>query len=126
MRPSISRPVTLCDITGETDEAKSVSPKTLWNMRKIITDNELDKDPVHQTTDTLARVFNVDTTRRQINSVHIRFNMCHLSRIRIFAETIHKFLVSLRRQHKDLYKTISQKIIDRCFSKDFLDIGKFS
>ena len=29
------------DITSPSDDATYMSPKTLWNMRKIVTDNEL-------------------------------------------------------------------------------------
>ena len=84
------------DITSESDDAAYMSSKTLWNMRKIVTDNGLDQVLFHQITDVLAQVFKVDTSRQRIDSIHIRSNMQRLGRIRIFAETIHKFLINLR------------------------------
>lgn len=39
------------DITEESDEAMYICPKTLWNMRKIVTDNEPDTVSFHQITD---------------------------------------------------------------------------
>ena len=106
------------DITSPSDDATYMSPKTLWNMRKIVTDNELDSIIFNQTTDTLAKVFNVDISKQRLDSVHIRSNMRSLGRIRIFAVTIHKFLVNLRRHHKKVFKMIDERFIDRYLTKD--------
>lgn len=108
------------DITSESDDAAYMSSKTLWSMRKIVTDNGLDQILFHQITDVLARVFKVDTSRQRIDSVHIRSNMQCLGRIRIFAETIHKFLINLRRRNKKLYETVAQDLKDRYVSKTTL------
>jgi hypothetical protein len=106
------------DITSPSDDATYMSPKTLWNMRKIVTDNELDSIIFNQTTDTLAKVFNVDISKQRLDSVHIRSNMRSLGRIRIFAVTIRKFLVNLKRHHKEFFKTIDERFIDRYLKKD--------
>ena len=108
------------DITSTSDDAAYMSSKTLWNMRKIVTDNGLDQILFHQITDVLARVFTVDASRQRIDSVHIRSNMQCLGRIRIFAETIHTFLINLRRQHKGLYETVDQELKDRYISQQAL------
>jgi len=125
------------DITSPSDDATYMSPKTLWNMRKIVTDNELDSIIFNQTTDTLAKAFNVDISKQRLDSVHIRSNMRSLGRIRIFAVTqrldsvhirsnmrslgririfavtIRKFLVNLKRHHKKLFKMIDERFVDR-------------
>ncbi|MEA2014723.1 MAG: transposase [Thermodesulfobacteriota bacterium] len=106
------------DITSMSDDATYMSPKTLWNMRKIVTDNELDSIIFNQTTDTLAKVFNVDISKQRLDSVHIRSNMRSLGRIRIFAVTIRKFLVNLKRHHKGFFETIDERFIDRYLTKD--------
>jgi len=106
------------DITSSSDDATYMSPKTLWNMRKIVTDNELDSIIFNQTTDTLAKVFNVDISKQRLDSVHIRSNMRSLGRIRIFAVTIRKFLVNLKRHHKEFFKTIDERFVDRYLKKD--------
>jgi len=108
------------DIKGKSDEAAYMSPKTLWNMRKIATDNGLDRLLFEHVTDALAKAFSVDASRQRIDSVHIRSNMRRLGRIRIFAETIHKFLNNLRRHQKDLYGAISQELQDRYMPKEAL------
>jgi len=106
------------DITSVSDDATYMSPKTLRNMRKIVTDNKLDAIIFNQATETLAKVFNVDISKQRLDSVHIRSNMRRLGRIRIFAETIRTFLVNLRRHHKKLFKTIDERFIDQCLTKD--------
>ncbi|MEA1935453.1 MAG: hypothetical protein U9M96_01370 [Thermodesulfobacteriota bacterium] len=63
-------------------------------------------------------MFNVDISKQRLDSVHIRSNMRSLGRIRIFAVTIRKFLVNLKRHHKGFFKTIDERFIDRYLKKD--------
>lgn len=106
------------DIPDETDESKYMSTRTLWSMRRIVTDNELDTLLFEHTSDTLGRVFNVDTSKQRIDSVHIRSNMRRLGRIRIFAETIHTFLTNLKRRHRVAFESVAQDVRDRYLSKE--------
>ena len=69
------------DIPGESDEAKYLSAKTLWTLRQNVTATGLDRELFEATTETLAKVFNVDTSRQRIDSVHIRSNMRKLGRL---------------------------------------------
>ena len=108
------------DIPDETDESKYMSPRTLWAMRRIVMDNELDTLLFEHTSDTLGRVFKVDTSTQRIDSVHIRSNMRRLGRIRIFAETIHTFLTNLKRRHRACFESIAQELRDRYLSKEVL------
>jgi hypothetical protein len=101
------------DITEESDEAKSISEKTLWSMRKIMAENNLDEVMFDNISDKLAKVFQVDTTHQRIDSVHIQSNMRKLGRITIFSQTIHKFLVNLKRHHKELFDSIETDVIER-------------
>ena len=105
------------DITEESDEAKTISEKTLWSMRRIMTENNLDELLFEGLTDKLAKVFDVDCSRQRIDSVHIRSNMRKLGRIAIFSRTIVKFLVNLKRHHRTLFDKISEDVIDRYWTK---------
>jgi hypothetical protein len=108
------------NITEESDSAKYMSPKTLWNMRSIVIDNALDATLFDRITDKLAEVFKVDTDNQRIDSVHIKSNMRRLGRIGIFASTISKFLVNLKRGHKELFDTIDRGVIDKYLSEKSL------
>lgn len=72
------------DIPGESDESKYLSPKTLWRLRHLVMQENLDVELFNQTTEALAKAFHVDTTKQRPDSVHIRSNMRRLGRIGIF------------------------------------------
>ena len=108
------------NITEESDSAKYMCPKTLWNMRSIVVDNALDVVLFDHIADKLAKVFKVNTDNQRIDSVHIKSNMRRLGRIGIFTSSINKFLVNLKRGHKELFDTIDKAIIDKYLSEKSL------
>jgi len=101
------------DIVDESDEAKYLCAKTLWNMRDLVVENHLDEVLFERTTEVLARVFNVDTSVQRIDSVHIKSNMRRLGRIGIFVKTIHTFLINLKRNHQELLEALAQDLVER-------------
>lgn len=101
------------DISGESDEAKYISPKTLWNIRDLVTSHNLETVLFNQTTDTLAKAFQVDTSKQRLDSVHICSNMRRLGRIGIFVRSIHTFLVNLKRQHGEILGTLETEVVER-------------
>ena len=112
------------NISEETDDAKYISLKTVWNNRNIVAQNNLEDDIFKAGTDKLAQVFNVNIDKQRIDSVHIKSNMRRLGRIGIFSESIHKFLVNLKRSNQDQLDTIDEKVVDRYLSQNGL--GCFS
>ena len=80
------------NISEESDDAKYISLRTLWNNRSIVAQNNLEKDIFNAGTDLLAKVFEVNIDTQRIDSVHIKSNMRRLGRISIFSESVNKFL----------------------------------
>lgn len=105
------------NITSTADADAYVSPKTLWTMRDILTEKGLYKTLFEEVTTKLAKVFSVDITKQRFDSVHIFSNMRHLGRIGLFIKTIKKFLVNLKRHHKELYDALDQILADRYMTK---------
>ena len=105
------------NIPEESDDAKYISEKTLYTMRQLIIEHHLDKLLFDNIADKLAAVFDVDTKNQRIDSVHIQSNMQKLGRIRIFTQTISRFLVNLKRHHRQLFDKLSETIIERYLSK---------
>jgi hypothetical protein len=105
------------DITGDSDTEAYVSLKTVWNMRSILTKHDLYNLLFETISDKLANMFNVDTSKQRLDSVHIQSNMRHLGRIGLFVNTIKKFLVNLRRQHKELFLSLEKELTGRYFPK---------
>ncbi len=112
------------NITEDSDNAKYMSHKTLWNNRNIVSSNHLEDEIFNAGTANLADVFKVNTDKQRIDSVHIKSNMRRLGRIGIFSESIHKFLANLKRNHPDQFDTVDKKVVDKYFSKAAL--GCFS
>jgi len=106
------------NIPEESDDAKYISEKTLYTMRQLIIEQHLDKLLFDNIADKLAAVFDVDTKNQRIDSVHIQSNMRKLGRIRIFSQTISKFLVNLKRHHRKLFARLDETIIERYLGKE--------
>ncbi len=105
------------NITGESDEEAYISPRTLWSMRKILTEHNLYYPLFESVTDKLARVFDVNTGKQRIDSVHICSNMRHLGRVGLFVATIKKFLRNLKRHHKGLFDVLDRELTDRYMTR---------
>lgn len=105
------------NITSTADADAYVSPKTLWNMRDILVERGLYQDIFEEVVTKLADVFKVDVAKQRFDSVHIFSNMRHLGRLGLFVKTIKKFLVNLKRHHKDLYESLETAITDRYMTK---------
>ena len=112
------------NITEESDSAKYLSAKTLWNIRHIVAEHGLDTIIFDAITERLVKIFKSDTSVQRIDSVHIKSNMRRLGRICIFTESIHKFLVNLKRRHKACFQTIEKKIVEKYLTEKAL--GCFS
>lgn len=112
------------NITEESDSAKYLSAKTLWNNRYLIAENEMEALIFDAITDKLAKIFKTDPNTQRIDSVHIKSNMRRLGRICIFTESIHKFLVNLKRGHSTYFDTVEKRIIDKYLAEKAL--GCFS
>jgi hypothetical protein len=104
------------DVPEESDGAKYLSPKTLWSMRHIVTEQDLDTVLFEQITDTLSKIFKVDPTQQRLDSVHIKSNMRRLGRIGILVRCLRKFLVNLKRQYKELFETLPQELVGKYLS----------
>jgi hypothetical protein len=105
------------DITSESDAESYLCPKTLWTMRRVLTEQNLYGVLFESVTDKLAKVFSVDTSRQRYDSIHIFSNMRHLGRIGLFANTIRKFLVNLKRHERALFDVLDQELVDRYLAK---------
>ena len=108
------------NIFEESDSAKYMCPKTLWTMRTIVAEHGLEDALFNVGTQKLAEIFNVDTDKQRIDSVHIRSNMRRLGRINIFSRSIHRFLKNLKRRHPSYFDTVETDIIERYFSEKAL------
>jgi hypothetical protein len=104
-------------ITGTGDAEAYLSERTLWTMRQRLIECGLDAELFELTTKKLATVFGVDTSRQRLDSTHLFSNMRHLGRIGLFAATIRRFLVNLRRHHRERFAELGEDFTGRYVNK---------
>lgn len=109
------------DIPSESDASKYMCPKTLWSRRKEVTDLGLDTVLFQQVTHKLARVFEVDTSKQRLDSVHLKSNMRRLGRLRILSTCIHRVLLNLKRRHPELHTGLEPELVARYSTKKALN-----
>jgi hypothetical protein len=105
------------NITNPKDTASYVSLKTLWTMRDKLTTDGIYNEIFDKTLAVLQQLFKADMTRQRMDSVHIKSNMRHLGRIRLFAETIRRFLLNLKRQYRPLFDQLDRDLTSRYLDK---------
>jgi len=106
------------DITGNSDKDAYVCPKSIWNIRHVMSAHDIYQPVFDVVSDQLGKVFGVDSSLQRLDSVHIFSNMRHLGRIGIFVKTIRKFLTNLKRHHRDLFDALDQELTDRYLRKE--------
>lgn len=94
------------NVTDASDFSSYVSARTLWTMRDHVGRLGLDQTLFENVSEALTKLFDLDTSKQRLDSVHIFSNMAHLGRIRLFVKTIRKFLVNLKRHHAEQYQSL--------------------
>lgn len=96
------------NVTDASDFSSYVSARTLWTMRDHVGRLGLDQALFENVSEALTKLFDLDTSKQRLDSVHIFSNMAHLGRIRLFVKTIRKFLVNLKRHHAQQYQSLEE------------------
>jgi hypothetical protein len=105
------------NITNVKDAASYISHKSLWTMRNLMSTDETYNAIFDTALQTLTKLFKADLNKQRIDSVHVKSNMRNLGRIGLFAKTIKKFLVNLKRQHRSLFDQLNDSLTGRYLSK---------
>jgi DDE family transposase len=108
------------NITSESDDATYICPKTLYNIHRLFMDHDIDGAVFNKVTDKLGEVFDVDTRKQRLDSVHIKSNMARLGRIGIITKTIKKFLTNLRRQRRKLFDELDEELTGKYMTQKAL------
>lgn len=90
----------------------------------LIINNNIHEREFGKIAEALARVFDVDTAKQRLDSKHIKSDMARLGRIGLIAKTIGKFLVNLKRQHRDLFDGLGEELAGKYVTQKSL--GCFS
>jgi hypothetical protein len=105
------------NITNVSDAASYISHKSLWTMRSLMSTDETYNKIFDKALQTLAKLFKPDLDKQRMDSVHVKSNMRNLGRIGLFVNTIKKFLVNLRRQHRSHFNQLDDSLTSRYLGK---------
>lgn len=94
------------------------SLKTLWTVRYHLAKDAAAHDIFDNVTDSMAKKYNVDTSRQRMDSVHVNSNMAKLGRVRLLSRTITKFLRNLKRHFTEEYKNDIPEQISKQYTKE--------
>jgi len=104
------------NITDTDDAHAYICPRTLWEMRSLMSEHQLDAKAFEVVNTHLADMYNLDTSLQRIDSTHLFSNMQSLGRISLFVTTIKRFLKNLKRQHSGSYSTLDKELCKRYLS----------
>lgn len=90
-----------------------ISERTLWNVRKLLIDDEAGRRIFNTVVDHLIERFEVDVSHQRIDSVHVHSNMAKLGRVRILSRVITRFLKNCKRHHRKLYDALDARFRER-------------
>jgi hypothetical protein len=86
-------------------------------MRDHLATDESSTEIFESSLQILAKPFKADLSKQRMDSVHIKSNMRNLGRFGLFVRTLKKFLVNLKRHHRDLFDQLDKQLIERYLSK---------
>jgi hypothetical protein len=96
-----------------TPNQASLSHCSVERYMKLFVQDDLAADIFHRVAAALIQALELDITRQRLDSTHIFSDMAVLGRARLMGVAIKRFLVQLRRHHRDLYDALPQPILHR-------------
>ena len=105
------------DIRSNADSVTYICSKTIFNWRELLIEHDLAKAIFDPITKHIAKIFEIDTSKQRMDSMHFQSNMRHLSRASLFSRTIETFLRNLKRQHGVEFTSLDEELICRYMAK---------
>ncbi len=94
-------------------ERAHACPKTLYNFRRFLVDDEMARRVFERVTDRFIHKWNVRTTHHRLDSTHVLSNISRLSRLGLFVRTIEQFLARLKRKSPELLAALGSDLGER-------------
>jgi len=105
------------NITSSDDAHSYLAERTLWEMRSLMSESDLDQKVFDIVAKHLAEICELDTSLQRLDSTHLFSNMKSLGRMSLFVTTIKSFLRNLKRHHADAYSQLDEDLCKRYMSK---------
>lgn len=96
-----------------TPNQASLSHASVERYMKLFVRDDLAADIFHRVAAALIQALDLDIRRQRLDSTHVFSDMATLGRTRLMGVAVKRFLVQLRRHHRDLYDVLPQPILHR-------------
>jgi|GEM_PF-2220329 len=91
----------------------SLSHATVERYLKLFAEDDLAGEVFHRVTSALIEALELDVSRQRLDSTHIFSDMATFGRSKLMGVTIKRFLVQLKRHHRDLYEALGKDFLAR-------------
>ncbi|MFP4217090.1 MAG: transposase [Wenzhouxiangella sp.] len=91
----------------------SLGHATVERYMKLFAEDDLAAEVFHRVASALIEALELDVSVQRLDSTHVLSDMAVLGRTRLMGVAISRFLVQLRRHHRDLYDALPAEITER-------------
>ena len=91
----------------------SMSERTVERYQQIFRDNDLAKDVMHDVTERLVEVLELNIAEQRLDSTHVFSNMATFGRTRLMGVTIKRFLTQVKRHDRQTFDSLPEELIER-------------
>ena len=91
----------------------SLSHATVERYLKLFAEDDLAADVFHRVTGALIEALELDVSRQRLDSTHLFSDMAVFGRTKLMGVTIKRFLVQLKRHHRDAYDALPEALRSR-------------
>jgi len=96
----------------------SLGTRTAERYLALFSENDLATAVFHEVTTAVVAGLELDISRQRLDSTHIFSDMATFGRTRLMGVTIKRFLVQLKRHHKDSYTSLTDAFRERYASSE--------
>lgn len=91
----------------------SLSHATVERYLKLFAEDDLAAEVFHRVTGALIEALELDVSRQRLDSTHLFSDMAVFGRTKLMGVTIKRFLVQLKRHHRDVYDALPEALRSR-------------
>ena len=92
--------------------------KTLHNFQKRLLDSQKHEKLFDELTSEIIKKANLNISNQRLDSVHIKSDMAHLGRVRLFSRTLELFLKQLKKKLKDRFDDIPEELVNKYLDRE--------
>lgn len=106
---------------------QSMTERTIERYQKLFREDGLAMTVMDRVSEALVRELDLDIKKQRLDSTHVFSNMATFTRTRMMGVVVKRFLVQLKRHHKEVYEGLPEELRQRYSRSEsglFGDVGR--